>query len=277
MSARLVPGSNGRSKIILAHASGALAEIYRHGAHVTSWIPAHGREALFLGSDTPFTSGDSIRGGIPVIFPQFAGLGPLPQHGFARNREWEVVDDTSGGGHAAFELRDSAETRKLWPHAFIARVSVELGEKSLAVCLRVENGGESNLIFTAALHTYIRVGDVRRVRVTGLSGINYRDRNRSNAEVNETGDALTVSGPVNRIYANVPGPLEIADGDDRRISVTADRLEDVVVWNPWTQQVPGMSPDDYLRMICVESAQISQPVALRAGESWTGTQRLELR
>lgn len=277
MPARLVPGTNGLPKIILAHSSGASAEIYQHGAHLTSWIPARGRESIFLGSDAPFTSSDSIRGGIPVIFPQFAGLGPLPQHGFARNREWEVVEDASGGDHVALELTDSAETRRLWPHAFIARVNVELGEKSLAVCLRVENAGESNLIFTAALHTYFRVADVRSVRVTGLSGMNYRDRNRANAEVNETGDAVTVSGAVNRIYANVPGPLEVAEGDDRRISITADRLEDVVVWNPWKQQVPGMSSDDYLRMICVESAQIAQPVALRAGESWTGTQRLELR
>lgn len=231
---------------------------------------------LFLGSDAPFTSSDSIRGGIPVIFPQFAGLGPLPHHGFARNRAWEVVEEASDTDHVALELRESAATRKIWPHAFIARVNVELGERSLAVCLRVDNTGENNLSFTVALHTYFRVDDVRGVRVNGLSGMNYRDRNRDNAEQYERDEALTVSGPVNRIYTSVGAPLEIVDGD-RGVSVAADRLGDVVVWNPWKQPVTGLSADDYLRMICVESAQISQPVALRAGESWTGTQRLELR
>ena len=32
------------------------------------------------------------RGGVPVCFPQFADFGPLGQHGFARNSQFEVVD-----------------------------------------------------------------------------------------------------------------------------------------------------------------------------------------
>jgi D-hexose-6-phosphate mutarotase len=33
------------------------------------------------------------RGGVPVIFPQFAEHGPLIKHGFARNLLWNFVDE----------------------------------------------------------------------------------------------------------------------------------------------------------------------------------------
>ncbi|HEX6371728.1 MAG TPA: hypothetical protein VF006_22595, partial [Longimicrobium sp.] len=59
-------------KLRLSHASGATAEVYLHGAHVASWVPAGGTEALFVSRAATFAPGKAIRGGVPVIFPQFA-------------------------------------------------------------------------------------------------------------------------------------------------------------------------------------------------------------
>jgi glucose-6-phosphate 1-epimerase len=36
----------------------------------------------------------SCRGGVPVCFPQFGQLGPLGQHGFARNSMFRVTEAT---------------------------------------------------------------------------------------------------------------------------------------------------------------------------------------
>ena len=86
--------------------SGASAEVYPHSAHVTSWIPAGGTEALFVSRAAHFQPGTAIRGGVPVIFPQFATFGPLPKHGFARLERWSPAD--SPPSRAVLRLRDSA-------------------------------------------------------------------------------------------------------------------------------------------------------------------------
>ncbi|MES2106056.1 MAG: D-hexose-6-phosphate mutarotase, partial [Pseudomonadota bacterium] len=65
-------------QLILRAQDGAQAGITAHGAHVCSWIPAAGKEQLFLSKTSEFRDGAAIRGGVPVIFPQFAGLGSLP-------------------------------------------------------------------------------------------------------------------------------------------------------------------------------------------------------
>jgi hypothetical protein len=71
-------------------ADGAQLTACAHGGHVLGWTPAGGRPRLWLSPTARCGPGLAIRGGIPVIFPQFAGRGPLPKHGFARDRAWRV-------------------------------------------------------------------------------------------------------------------------------------------------------------------------------------------
>lgn len=80
-------------KIVLTTSSGARAEIALQGAHLLSWIPEGGSERLFLSAASQFRSGAAIRGGVPVIFPQFGTFGSLPKHGFARILPW-IVEET---------------------------------------------------------------------------------------------------------------------------------------------------------------------------------------
>jgi glucose-6-phosphate 1-epimerase len=64
-----------------------------------------------------------------VIFPQFAAEGPLPKHGFARNTPWTLRDnrhDADGSAVAVFTLASSAIPRPVWPHEFLATVTVRV-------------------------------------------------------------------------------------------------------------------------------------------------------
>lgn len=59
-----------------------------------SWIH-RGKGRLFTSPRAVFRSGQAIRGGIPVIFPQFGACGPGLRHGFARLLEWAPVQATA--------------------------------------------------------------------------------------------------------------------------------------------------------------------------------------
>ncbi len=263
---------NSENTLTLINPSGASARIAYHGAQVISWADVSGRERFYLSSRAQFGPGQSIRGGIPVIFPQFA-TGPLPKHGFLRTRRWSLVAHT--GTTAAFRITDDAQTRALWPYAFIAELSVNLAEM-LTVSLTITNSGDSPFSFTAALHNYFAVTDVQLAAVQGLSGLVYVDKTSANTRCVEELAELRISGETDRIYTTGPRQVAISSAVGSSSTVIgADGFGDWVVWNPWREasaSFADMGSEDYLQMLCVEAARISNPVALAPGAVWCGTQ-----
>ena len=76
----------------------AECRLFLFGAHITSWrvfksagrgadpvgLAPPGQEMLWMSSLSPVDGSAPIRGGIPIVFPQFADTGPMKLHGFAR-------------------------------------------------------------------------------------------------------------------------------------------------------------------------------------------------
>ncbi len=264
------------SSIRLAHPSGATAEVYHHGAHLTSFVPAGGGEVFFVSREARFDAASSIRGGVPVIFPQFANQGPLAKHGFARLAEWVLPDATETS--ATFALTDSPETLNLWPHTFLATLVVELHADALEMRLDVFNRGAEPMEFTAALHSYFRVADVREAAVLDLKGGAFHDKELDRDRAQEE-DELTVAGPLDRVYHGAPDRIRIRDGE-RTIVLEKAGFADAVVWNPWTEgaaKLDDMADDEYLRMLCVEAGTVAVPVRLEAGGRWSASQRISVQ
>lgn len=262
----------------LATTDGAEAIVTRHGAQLVSWRVA-GIEQLYLSERARFARGEAIRGGVPVIFPQFGPAGSLPRHGFARTAEWQVAERRAGADFATATLRLSEDlaSHPAWPHAFVAELTVALAGPRLDLELAVENPGKSALAFTAALHTYLRVGEVELARLVGLQGLRYRDQ-PSGEDATDPAPALTVEDETDRIYFDAPGPLLLRDGA-RSLAIAAENFPDVVVWNPWDVQcarLPDMPPTGFRRMLCVEAAAIGRPVCVGPQAAWWGRQTLSV-
>ena len=269
-------------KVEVAARDGACVALYTHGAHVTSWKPASGEERLYLSGRSAFAPNAAIRGGVPIVFPQFSSMGPLPKHGFARTREWELLRagrTRKGQAEAQLRLTANDETRAQWNHAFDATFVVTAEAMSLSMALSVLNGDTAPFEFTAALHTYLLVDDVRETSVRGLGGVSYRDAAAGNAQGLQEDEELEAGhggAELDRIYFGVPGPLEVRDAL-RRTRVAMTGFTDVVVWNPGQKRsatLTDLEPGGWLRMLCVEAAAIGSPVRLEPGERWTGLQTL---
>ena len=265
---------------VITAPDGARAEIYLYGAHVSSWVPAGGAERLFLSRTSEFHPGAPIRGGVPVIFPQFSKLGPLPQHGFARLNSWlpagaRLVPD---GASVRFELSDSEATRALWPHAFHAWYEVQVGGRALTLTLGVSNSGEGEFSFTAALHTYFKVAEIGVVRLGGLEGVPYLDSAAGRTRSIQAGPWLTFTGEVDRLYLGAFQPVNLQEGEKDALVVTKTGFPDVVTWNPGAGKGATLTdlqpPDGYRGMVCIEAAAAGSPVTLQPGESWQGSQTI---
>jgi glucose-6-phosphate 1-epimerase len=248
---------------------GAAASISPYGAHVLSWVPAAGSERLFLSPRAEFRAGAAIRGGVPLIFPQFNTLGSLPKHGFARTQPWKLAKLEAD--HAVFWLSETEATRQIWPHRFLAEYTVRIGANQLSMRLSITNTDASPFDFTVALHTYLQVDDVRKSWVSGLDGVAYSD---SSAGVQA--GRLTFQGEVDRIYFAVPGELQLGGGA-RALAIRAEGFPDAVLWNPGAEKcaaLADMEPDGYLQFVCVEAAAVASPLRLAPGENWQGSQTL---
>ncbi len=252
---------------------GAVALVALHGAHMLSWLPADGRERLFLSERAVFDDSAAIRGGIPVIFPQFGERGLLRKHGFARNRAWTFAGIENDAAVLAL-AGDGSEGN--WPHPFLARLRIGLGAAQMTLILEIENTGDAAFAFTAALHTYLAVDDIAAVVLEGLQGCDFEDSANGGTLHRQHDDAVTFVGEVDRIYNDVVAPLTLTEGE-RRLAIEQDGFGDAVVWNPGEQlgaRIGDLAPGDFARFVCVEAGQVLQPVVLGPGEGWRGSQLL---
>ena len=222
--------------------------------------PAGQEPVLYLSPQAVYRQGKAIRGGVPVCWPWF---GPhetdatLPAHGFARNRFWELSDacENEAGVLLCFTLVDDDETRRLWPHAFRLEMTMNIGAE-LRLALRMVNTGDEPFTITGALHTYLAVGDVRRITIEGLDGADYLDTVGTNVVRRQVGDVV-FDREVDRNYRNA-GEVQVKDASwGRLVSVRGEGSRCTVVWNPWIDKAAALSdvPDaDYQRFVCVETA-----------------------
>lgn len=257
---------------------GASAVVSKLGAQVLSWVTPDGRERLFLSDKAVFDGSVAIRGGIPVCWPQFAGLGELPKHGFVRTLPWQVSAQRGGDDYAllTLELADDATTRALWPHAFRLELTVMLETDRLDLELSVNNTGDSAFAFTGALHSYLRVVQVEDVTLEGLYGHDYRDAAKGNVVVRDTGTHIAVEGEMDRVYRRVKRP-QLLQAGNLSLAIQGQGFPDVVVWNPWVDKcatLADMPADGWRHMLCVEAAVVRTPATVAPGEEWYGRQTL---
>jgi galactose mutarotase-like enzyme len=136
--------------------NGALtAAINPLGAELTSLRDAQGRE-LMTDADPAWWTGRA-----PLLFPIVGALDgggyrldgheyALPQHGFARRREFALVEQAAD--RARFRLEDDAETRAVYPFAFALDATFTLAGATLAMEVTVTNRDSRDMPASFGFH-----------------------------------------------------------------------------------------------------------------------------
>jgi galactose mutarotase-like enzyme len=141
---------------LVAIASDALsARIDPMGAELWSLTDANANEYM-TDADPAFWGGHA-----PILFPIVGSLADdrlvvdgrdyaLPRHGFARRSAFEVVEQAAD--HVRFRLADSAETRAVYPFAFVLEIAFRIDGWRLDVIASVHNPGDRALPFSFGYH-----------------------------------------------------------------------------------------------------------------------------
>lgn len=263
--------------IKLVAADGAEITVALFGAHLLSWKTADGKERLFLSRQSALDGSKPIRGGVPVIFPQFNMRGPGPKHGFARNVNWRI--DASGGDGGSsfleFSLQDAdlaPQVAASWPHAFALKLRFVLSGDSLEIDYEVHNTGSQPFPFGLALHTYFDVGQLDATSVSGLQGVQYENHHLQTLV--QEHPALHFTEKQDRLY-HAPEHVTLNTAD-ATLRLQQQGFSEWVVWNPGaddTRAMGDLADDEYLRFVCIEPARVN-PQMLEAGASWTGRHKI---
>ena len=257
----------------------SVAQVYDHGAHVWSWS-LDGDAVLWTSAKSVSETGKALRGGVPICWPWFGPgrTGDLtPAHGFARISEWTLAGRIvhANAEVLTYSLDPDAAPGALPGQDWRVTYEVSVGDV-LELALTVENLGATLLSYEVALHTYLTVGDVRRVTIAGLEGASYLDKVTGRQEV-QAGD-VTIVAETDRVYDRCSEVVVTDPVLGRRLRVATEGAANTVVWNPWVAKsaaMPDFGDDEWPGMLCIEAGNVmDHAVSLEPGRSETLRYRL---
>ena len=235
-----------------------LGQFFLQGAHVTDFRPTHtDQPVLFLSQAAIFEPHRAIRGGIPICFPWFSNHpadSSLAPHGWARNTEWQV---TSTRYH-----EDNVEiTLSLNQSGWQLEYQLSFGAKLRAI-FSATNTTPQATEFEIALHSYFNIGAIEQVSITGdLAQVPFLDQ-LTGLEHPADSQPIVFSAETDRIYQGLASDIELHDQANQRIvRVVAENSASTIVWNPWiakSKRMADFGDDEYLRMCCIETANVRQ-------------------
>lgn len=131
-------------------------QVSPHGAELSSIVAnATGKEFLWQ-ADPAFWKRHS-----PVLFPIVGSVWnneyrhngktyKLSQHGFARDREFELIKETDT--ELRFRLQENEETLQIYPFPFCLEIGYKLAGNQIEVLWYVKNTGNEELHFQIGAH-----------------------------------------------------------------------------------------------------------------------------
>mgnify|MGYP001179313087 CR=1 FL=1 len=237
-----------------------------------------GTELLYLSPWFDPKAQRAARGGVPVLFPQFADRGPFKKHGWARDVEWVLTQIASGADSHVLEWEwvCGGTNQPLWPHQAHLRLRAQATASGLKIQLDVCNTGTSTFEWTGGLHPYWAVGNLLESQLKGLQGVSVSDRYNA-SRIIEAREAVQWSGQAYESLYDMPDPVSL-ELPSHTLKLSMTGFDQWMVWNPGADEAKNlndMPAADWQRFVCIEPVRVSRPCRLQPGDSFTGKLKAE--
>ena len=216
--------------------------------------------------------GKTYRGGVPVLFPQFANIGKLRKHGFVRDIEWELMYEFQDEKQSIIEYDcninddDYAE----WPHNAKLNLFCEMAKNIITIKLIVINNDNKPFEFTGGLHPYFAISSRDIVTINGLDNSKFKDSYPTipyNLNSNTT---------IERLY-ETNNPINFFNGENW-LTLKFTGFDNWMIWNPGEEGakfIHDLPKDEWSKFICIEPI-IIKPKILEPGELFIGELQITL-
>ena len=141
------------------------------GGIITKWVK-NAENILYFDEERFLNKSQSIRGGIPILFPICGSLSKssffgdnyidLKQHGFARDLIWQYAID-SKKGKLKLTLASNQLTKKYYPFDFELIIQVIFGSDSLEFIINIENFSSKKMPINFGLHPYFNISEFKNI------------------------------------------------------------------------------------------------------------------
>ena len=238
------------------------------GAQVLHAALESGLELLYLSPLVDVYPDNPIRGGIPLMFPQFGDSGPLRKHGFVRDLQWNLVAETqdTDSKNLSYVLDVKATAFPEWPFDAALRFDVRLSLQTLTIGLSVQNTGAKAFTFTGGFHPYFAISSRKDILLNGLDELPFRD-----SFPGDNAYELNADGLVERQYVG-NAEIRFYNGSNW-LKITASGFDSWMVWNPGTagaKKISDLPDDDWDQFICIEPIILAEPKTLLPGDAFNG-------
>ena len=238
------------------------------GAQVLHAALESGLELLYLSPLVDVFPDNPIRGGIPLMFPQFGDSGPLRKHGFVRDLQWNLVAETqdTDSKNLSYVLDVKATAFPEWPFDAALRFDVRLSLLTLTIGLSVQNTSAKAFTFTGGFHPYFAISSRKNILLNGLDELPFRD-----SFPGDNAYELNADGLVERQYVG-NAEIRFYNGSNW-LKITASGFDSWMVWNPGTagaKKISDLPDDDWDQFICIEPIILAEPKTLLPGDAFNG-------
>jgi D-hexose-6-phosphate mutarotase len=292
-------------------------ELFTFGSHIVSWRSKFNDgkedEHLWMSSLSNLNGESPIRGGIPIAFPQFANIGAMPLHGFAREYPWKLINNetTDISEIITLNLESNNDISLNWnfPYQFKLILIIELSLTSLSMNLEVENNSNlESFLFSGCFHTYFNTSDISNLDIYGLENCNYIDKVDDYKHKIESISIMNIKEQseifglnlcqgeyfIDRVYYDIDCDNELNcsvllseiiinnNNSNKKIIINkSNSWSNWVVFNPWKYGKKGdkgvdFDDDGYLNMLCIEPAVAITTISLNPNSKWIGYQKLSI-